>query len=305
MPAPRSTYVNPLLTNIYIGYGGEQNYIAGQLFPTLLVDKETGIYFVRDKENLRAPADARRGEFSRANRVTNTLTQATYTLEEKSLEHAISERVMRNAQDPFDPKKNGIMLVADKLKLDKEIDLYNTLIGASLPGLDTSNSWSTISTDIAGQIRTGRNAIQIATGKKANVAVLSKTSLDSLLKNTAFLDSIKYVSQVNEASLRNAIAAYFDVETVYIADAVYNTAKEGQNDSLSYIWSDVCLLAYVNPNPAIESTSAGYELKQADMAYADEWYEQDTKTTIVRASDFYDNKIVDTGAMYLITNTTT
>lgn len=302
MPVPRSTFVNPLLTDIFVGYKNP-TYVSDELFPTVYVDKETGLYFVRDKENLRAPADARRGEFSRANRVTNLLTQASYTLEEKSLETPISERVMKQYQNPFDPKKNATMLVSEKLKLDKELDLQATILAAGAPGLDTSSSWATISTDIVGQIRTGRNSIQKLTGMKANVCVISKVSLDAVMKNTAFLDSIKYAGAVNEEKLRNALAAWFDIPKIIIADGIYNTAKEGQADNLDYIWGDSCILAYVTPTPAIEVPSAGYELKLKDAAYVDEWYEQAKKTTVVRASDFYDNKIVDPNAMYVITNT--
>lgn len=306
MPTPRTTFVSPLLTDVFVGYSNS-SYIAGQLFPTVTVDKETGLYFVRDKENLRAPADARRGEFSRSNRVTNLLSQATYTLEEKSLETPISERVMKNYSNPFDPKKNATMLVADKLMLDKEKDLYTSILAVASGAntIDASNGWSTISTDIVGQIRTGRNYIQTSTGKKANTCVISKLSLDSLLKNTAFLDSIKYTQVVNEQALRTAIAAYFDVQNVLIADSIENTAKEGQTDVTAYVWSDVCILAYVNPTPSIEQTSAGYHIQLRDAAYVDEWYEQEIKTTFVRANDFYDNKIVDTTALYIITNTTT
>lgn len=303
MPAPRDTFVNPLLTNIYLGYGGEQNFICDDFFPTVYVDKETGLYFVRDKENLRAPTDARRADFARANRVQNSLTTASYALEEKSLEHGIPERVMKNAQSPFDAKKNGTMLVSEKLKLDKEIDLKATILAAGAPGLDTSASWATVSTDVVAQIRTGRNNIQINTGKKANVVVLSKDSYDALMKNTAFIAAVQYTSFPSESALRNKIAEFFDVERVLVADAINNTAKSGQSDVLSYIWSDMAVVAYVNPNPAIESTSAGYELKQTDMAYVDEWYEQQIKTTFVRASDFYDNKVVDPYCMYVLTNT--
>lgn len=302
MPTPRSAFANQLLTNVSVAYSNE-SYIAGQLFPTVFVDKETGLYFVRDKENLRAPADARRGEFSRANRVSNLLTQASYTLEEKTLETAISERVMKSYANPFDPKKNATTLVTDKLMLDKEKDLQTTILAAGAPGLDTSSSWATISTDIVGQIRTGRNSIQKNTGNKANTVVLSKLSLDALCKNTAFLDSIKYSGAVNEAALRNAIAAYFDVQKVLIADAIENTAKEGQTDALDYVWSDNCILAYVSPNAAIETPSAGYELALTGARFVDEWYEQEIKSTMVRANDFYDNKVVDPYAMYVITNT--
>lgn len=303
MPTVRSSFVNPLLTDIFVGYGGEQNYIAGQLFPTVEVDKETGIYFVRDKENLRTPADARRGEFARANRVTNTLTQATYTLEEKTLEHAISERVMRNSQNPFDPKKNGIQLIADKLKIDKEKDLQATILGSGAPGLAVGGAWGTITTDIVGQVRSGRDSIQKNTGKSANVLVLAKDSYDAILKNTAFIEAVKYTSFASEGAQRSRLAEYFDVDRVIIGNAIENTAKEGQADVLNYIWSDNAILLHVTPTPALEVPTAGYELKQAGMAYADEWYEQEIKSWIVRASDFYDNKIVDPNAMYLFTNT--
>lgn len=305
MPAPRSTFVNPLLTDIYVGYGGEQNYIAGQLFPTVYVDRETGIYFVRDKENLRAPADARRGEFSRANRVTNTLTSATYALEEKTLESPVSWKLKINQQLPFDAKKNATMLVSEKLKLDKELDLQATILAAASGSntLDTSTSWATITTDIVGQVRTGRDAIQKATGKVANTAVISKLSLNAVLKNTAFLDSIKYTQVVNEQALRTALAAWLDVPRVLIADAINNTAKEGQTDVLDWIWSDNFVLAYVTPTPAKEVPSAGYELKLNGVAEVDEWDEPEIKTSFVRATDYYDNKIVDPSCMYIITNT--
>jgi len=298
------TFVSPLLTNVFVGYSNP-SYIHGRLFPTVQVDKETGIYFVRDKENLRAPADARRGEFSRANRVMNNLSQATYTLEEKSLETAISERVMNNYSDPFDPKKNATLLVADKLALDEEIDLQNTIIAAASGGntLDTSSSWATTSTDILAQVRTGHAYITKNTGKKANVAVVPRVTRDAILKNLAFIASIQYVKQINDSALRDAMAAWLDVEEVLFADAIQNTSKEGQADSMDWVWSDNFTLAYVERNPQLESTSLGYKLQQRSAAYVDEWFEQDKKTTIVRASDFYDNKIVDTACMYFISNT--
>ncbi len=304
MATPRSTYVNPLLTDISVAYSNE-SYVADKLFPTVMVDKETGLYFVADKESLRSPADARRGEFGRANRVLNTLMTASYTLEEKSLETPISERVMRNYTNPFDPKRNATNLVSEKLLIDKEVDLQTTILAAASGSntLDAATAWATISTDVASQIRTGRNAIQKATGHKANTALISKVSLDALMKNTALLESIKYTNVVNEASLRSAIAQWFDVERVLVGDAINNSSKEGQADSVDYIWGDNCILAYVAPSAALETPTAGYTLTLAGARYVDEWYEQEIKTTFVRANDFYDAKVIDANAMYIITNT--
>lgn len=304
MPSISSTFVSPLLTDVSVAYKNA-SYVADRLFPVVYVNKITGLYFVADKEAMRRPADARRAEYGRANRVVNTLAQASYTLEEKSLETPISDIVMANYDNPFDPKKSATLLVTEKLAMDKEKDLVTTITGAGAPGIDASNGWSTITTDIVGQIRTGRNSIQRNTGQKANVAVVSKTSLDSLMTNTAFIESVKFTTVVNEANLRTALAQWFDVETVIIGDSVENTAKEGQTDVMSYVWSDMVVLAYVPSSAALETPAAGYTLTLTDGRYVDEWYEQENKTTVIRANDFYDSKIVDANAMYVITNTTT
>lgn len=298
MPAPRDTYVNPLLTDVSVAYKNN-NFIAESIFPTVMVDKETGLYFVHDKENLRSPTDARRAEFGRANRVTNTLTEAAYALEEKSLEAPISDRVMRQYDDPFDPKRNATELVTEKLYLDREKDLQTTLVAGAATNTDLNGSWSTTTTDIIGLIRTARNQIHRRTTQKANVVLLGKPAYDVLLENAAFIERIKYTGRPTEGVIRQAIAEFFDVERVIIGEAVENTSKEGQADSLDYIWGDNVIVAFVASSPAIEMPSAGYHLTLRDARFIDEWYEKEIKTSFVRANDFYDSKIVVPDALYV------
>lgn len=300
MPSVRSTFVDPLLTNVSVAYK-PQGLIADQVFPTVVVNKETGIYFVKDKENLRAPADALRGEFSRANRVTNTLTQATYELQEKSLETPISERVMKNYDNPFDPKRNATELVTDKLAIDKEKDLVTTLSTAVTP-TDLSGSWSTTTTDIIGQIRAGRGTILKNTGHEANTLILSKEAYDLALENADVIERLKYTSRATEQTISTALADFFGVDRILIGKGVENTAKEGQADALNYIWGEYIFLMYVAPSPAIETPSAGYHLQLSNARYVDTWYEQEIKTTFVRANDFYDAKVVDSTAMLAWSN---
>jgi len=301
MPAPRDTYVNPLLTDISVAYKNE-SFIFDQLFPRVMVNKETGTYFVMDKSNLRAPGDAKRSELSRANRVAWGLTSASYSLTERALETPITDRVMRNYSDPLVPKTTATNLVSDLLLLDAEKDLQATILASGAPGLDENSSWSTISTDIIGHVRTAKSSVQKNTGKKANTIVIGKPALDVLLNNTAFIDRVKYTTIATEQALKNAIAGFFDIPTVLFADAIENTAKEGQTDVLDYIWGDTVIVAYVERQPALESPCAGYTLTLENARYVDEWYEEAIKTTFVRANDFYDSKIVDPNAMYVFTD---
>lgn len=298
---PRNTYVNPLLTDISVAYRSK-NLIGEQIFPTVPVQKETGIYFVVDKENLRAPSDARRADLGRANRVENNLTEATYSLEERSLETPISDRVMRQYQDPFDPKRNATNLVSDKLAILKEQEIRSAILNSGATGLDENGAWSTASTDVLGHIRTAKNSVLKGTGNDANVMVIGKPALDALLTNTALIEAIKYTQAVTEEALINALQNYFDIPKVLIGKGVNNTSKEGQSDSLDFIWSDEAVVAYVPDAPSLETPAAGYLLQLENARYVDEWYEQEHKATFVRANDFYGVKIVDPNAMYIFTD---
>lgn len=298
---PRTTYVNPLLTDISVAYQSK-NLIGEQIFPTVQVDTETGVYFVVDKENLRSPADARRADLGRANRVENTMTTASYALEERSLETPITDRVMRQYKDPFDPKKNATILVSDKLAILKEKEIRATILASGATGLDENSAWATASTDILGHIRTAKNTVLKGCGNDANVMVIGKPALDALLTNTALIDAIKYTQAVTEEALIVALQNYFDIPKVLIGKGVENTAKEGQTDSQDFIWSDEAIVAYVPDAPALETPSAGYLLQLRDARYVDEWREDEIKSSFVRANDFYSAVIVDKNAMYIFTD---
>jgi len=298
---PRNTYVNPLLTSISVGYQ-VKNLIGREIFPTVSVPTETGEYFVVDRENSRTPADARRADLGRANRVDNNMTTASYSLEERSLETPITDRIMRQYADPFKPKTNATNLVTGKLELLAEKEIRAAILASGAPSLDENGAWSTASTDILGHIRTAKNSILQNTNEDANLLVIGKPALDALLTNTALVEAIKYTQAVSESALIAALQNYFDIDRVLIGKGVENTAKEGQTDAHNFIWGEEAILAYVAPTPAVETPSAGYLFELEDARYVDEWYEQEIKTTFVRANDFFQPKIVDPKALYIFTD---
>lgn len=304
MPATRQTFVDPLLTNVSVAYKNT-SFVADRLFPTVNVQKETGIYFVKDKENLRAPADAERGEFDRANRVTNTLSQATYTLSERSLESPISDRVMQNYDDPFDPMRNATELVTEKLLIDNEKDARDALIASTTP-TDVAGAWATSSTDIKGAIRNQAQTILRNTGQRPNTIMISEDAMNNaFLKNDALIDAIKYTRAASNQELFNSVGAFLGVPNVVVGSAIENTAAEGQTDSLGFIWDDYVILAYVAPTAALETPTTGYKLAKEGGLQVDRWYEQEIKTTFVRASHYFDNKVIDSSAYHVFQDVVT
>jgi hypothetical protein len=52
----------------------------------------------------------------------------------------------------------------------------------------------------------------------------------------------------------------FDVERVFVASAIKNTAVEGETAAYSFVWGKSALLLHVAPNPGLLTPSGGYTL---------------------------------------------
>lgn len=304
---PQSVFVDKLLTNVYIGYKNAE-LIADELFPRVEVNEETGIYFKNDKSNLVAPSDTRRALSGTANRITGKLLQDTYALEEHVLEEYIDDRVKKQAQSPFNPERNATNRIAGVLAIEKEEQLRDNLATAtaSVNNVDIAGAWDTVSTDIRAAVLTGKDNMQKKTGVRPNTMVVDRVTYNGLIKNTDIKNSIAYTSDKTESKIRSLLAAYFDVDRVLIAGGIQQSAAVSGTGS--FIWSTkgIAYLAYVNPSPSIEEVvNAGYQLFMEDMVYVDKRREEAEKSDVVRATDFYVQKITDADALYRMYDTIT
>lgn len=304
---PQTVFVDPLLTDVYIGYKNTE-LIADLLAPKIPVREESGLYFVADKSNLLVPGSTKRALTGNANRITGTLTTDTYTLEEHTLEEWIDDRIMKTYQTPFDPRKNATNRIAGQLQIEKENELISALSAATASGnlVDSAGNWATAGTDLRAAVKTGNNRIHKATGVRANTLVLDRLTYDALVgTNTAFIAAVAYTSDKTEAKLRSLIAAYFDVDNVLIAGGIKQSAATGGTGSFLWSTKGIAYLAYVNPAPVIEETSAIYQFYKPDMIGVDVRREEGAKSDVVRATDFYQMNVIDSDCLYKFLDTVT
>ena len=304
---PQSVFVDPLLTNVYLGYKNAE-LVADIFAPKVPVNKESGIFFKNDKSNLIVPGSTKRGLTGSANRVSGKLNTDTYTLEEHSLEEWIDDRILKTYDNPFDPRRNATNRIAGQLLIEKENELITNLAAATTGSnkVDAAGNWATAGTDLRAQVKTGNNLIHKATGVRANTLVLDRLSYDALVgTNTDFKASIAYTMDKTEANLRNLIAGYFDVQQVLIAGGIKQSAAESGTGSFLWSTKGLAYLAYVNPTPAIEEPSALYQFYKEDMVGVDVRREEGHKSDVVRATDFYVMKVVDSDCLYKFLDTVT
>jgi hypothetical protein len=296
-------YVDVQLTDVSVRYSND-NYIADKLFPVVMVPKKTGIMYKYDKANLKAASSIRTG-VERAARVEYGLTKVTYgPLIEHALEEAIEWDIINEAVDPLDPKIDAVNNISERMLVEKEIALAaklgDTAVITQYETLGAGNQWNDYTnSDPFRDIEEGRITVQKNALKKPNTVFMGMDVWSVLKNHPGMLERVKYTQlpTLNEQLFKDLFPG---IETVLIGEAMKNTAKDGQTDTLETIWGENFWIAYITPQPGIRTVSLGYTLTLNNGRYVDGWTEQEVKADFVRVNDYYEQYIVAAEAAFLI-----
>lgn len=250
----------------------DATFVAGVAASHIPVTQEAGKfnvyppgYFWRDEAKVR-PLGGRPAQVSYA------VEDGTYSAEEWALEHVIDDRTRRNARNQQNLDKNAVRLLTGKqlIRADR-IWVQNFFatgkwgmevegVGAT-PGTDEFLQWNDAASTPISDIEDYKELIRAATGMEPNTLILGANVRKALKNHPEFIERTKYTSS---AAITNAImAALFEVENVRVARAMYNQADErlpGDDhggEDLTYIADpNAALLAYIDPNPTLDSPTA-------------------------------------------------
>lgn len=304
MPQVIDYQIDEALTQMSVAYQNGQ-LVGTRLLPRVEVGSRTGFYFTFDKSRFRVE-DSRRTGTSRANRISSGMVKTAFgPLMEHSLEQDIEYDVRDSYPSPHDARVDAtedVTAVLD-LTLEQEIAtmLTNTAVITQNVTLSGTDQWSDYqNSDPFAVIQTGIDTIKLNAGVTPNRFTLGYQVWAKLRHHPDLLGRLS-VATVRVLTPQ-LLADLIGVEEVIIADAVYNSADEGQTASMGYVWGKHALLAYVQQTPGIRKMSLGYTLQLEDARYVDRWDEPWVKAEFVRANDYYEPKIVAAEAGYLIKN---
>lgn len=311
-PTKSDVHVDKMLTNILIGYSN-QEYIADQIFPVVLVDKQTDIipeinqdYFFRSDANVIA-------EGNTAPDVGYKVTKSdTFYCTPVGLRHFISDARRANEDMPFNSDREASLLVMEKMLLKREVDFVTDfwktgVWGTDVTGGTTTTKWSNFGTsDPITDIRTYKRTVRRLIGRDPNTLVLGDLTFDVLQDHPDFLDRIKYTgsnTQPADVTL-NALASLFGVDKVLVGRSIYTTTNEGASSfTYSALWDDDALLMYLPPSPSVWTPSAGYTFVWrtglpggADMQWVRKYRDDERLGDYVEVRSYYDQKLTVSNA---------
>lgn len=268
-PTPRDLHVDALLTTMSVGYVQDQKkFFADKLFPTVPVLKQTDLYtvwpkgaFFRDQVQPRPLGGA-------VPIVGFDVGSESYICQELGLGTMIDDRTRANADKPLNPDKASMRMLVGQHLIKRDRIAATKYLRTGVWGTDVAGVTGTLTgteflrfdqagSDPIGVISRWKDFIAETTGYEPNVLVLGRRTKSILKQHPDILDKIKFTQK--GIITDELLAALFEVERILTPSAVYNTAKEGAVDNLTFIVdSDCMLLTYAPSEPAMEEPSGGY-----------------------------------------------
>jgi len=263
-PTRSDVHVNKPLTMMSIAYiQDSKDFVADKIFPVVPVQKQSDRYFSYDKgywfrtgAQKRAPgSESAGGGFH----VDNT---PSYFCDVIAHHMDVDDQTRQNADEPINMDRDATQFVTQQLLLKREIDFMAKYFAANIwtghaggdftPALTWDNAASLPINDIDNL----KSEVKSKTGRMPNTLTVARDVFTMLKNNPSILDRIKYTQR--GLITEDLLASLFGVDKFLVADAVLNSAQEGQADSLNFIVSKKALLTYAAPAPSIMQPSAGY-----------------------------------------------
>lgn len=261
------------LTNYSFGLQMQDGvFVAGAASSRVPVTQEAGKfnvyppgYFWRDEAQVRPLG-------GRPVQVGYGIKEDTYVAEEWALEHVIDDRTRANSRVQGRLDENATRLLTTKQMIRADRIWATSFFASGVWGQEVTGvaagvgageflSWADDASSPLSDIEDWKETIRAGTGMEPNTLVLGSNVRKRLKNHPEFVDRIKYTSS---AAITNTImATMFEIDNLRVARAIYNSAEErlpGDNnggENFQYIVDpDALLLAYIEPNPTIDSPTA-------------------------------------------------
>lgn len=327
--------IDPLVTGFGLKFIQTQDaYIADDVAPVIGSNGDTGTYFIWEPANLFRIENTAWSNNGGAPRVDMRATKDAYLCLKYGLEIPVSDDDRRNSLDPVGLERRATERITRGMILDREnrvaTTITNLTISDGVNGISSLTApaggtrWSGTTADPRGNIDTGKQQMLKQIGVLPNTLILGADSYFDIVKNNTtgtagaiIKAAIQYVLATTANNINPALVAqFFDIERVLVGWGIKDTSNEGKTiqsarlqseaaaASGDYMWKNLGLLAYIDPNPGQDSMQF-YSTFASVPFIGDRYREDQTESDILRVKQVLVEKQVCRAAGFLIKPLTT
>lgn len=262
-PTLSDVHVNRPLTDISVGWQQQQDeFVAGTVFPTVPVEKQSDLYYVYNRGDWYRSQAQRRAPATESAGGGWQLSTDQYFAHRYSIHKDVDDMIRANADAALSLDADATRWVTAQLLLIREITWMTQYF---TPGVWTNQTtpsplWSASGSTPIQDIRNQIIARKAATGYRPNTLVLGPRVWSILIDHPDVIARVNAGQTPNGPAVANemTLARILGLDRVLIAWGVQNSAIEGAAESTDFIAGKHALLAYAAPNPGLLQPSAGY-----------------------------------------------
>lgn len=276
-PTAGDVHVNRPLTNFSQKYLQDTDmFMAMMAWPNLPVSNQSDLYYVFDRGDFYRDDAEERADGTESSGGGFDLSQDPYFARVYSFHKDVTDRQRANQDPGVQLDQSATQFVTHKLLIRRERIMQANLFGTGWGTTVTGNAsptgnqfrfWSDPNSTAISDVRTGIRTVHQATGYRPNKMLIGREAYDTLLDNDDVLSRITGGATPNMPAMvmRQLLAALFELDAIYVMDAVYNTAVQGATDSNSFIGGDNALLYYAPDAVGLEEPTAGVQFSWTGM----------------------------------------
>ena len=264
-PTQSDLHVNALLTDMSAMYNQDaENFIARDVFPIVSVPKMSDRYVVYSRADFNRNQMAKRAPGTTVKNVGYRIdNQPTYLCDVWALGKTIDDQTRGNADNIFNLDLEATRLLTTQSLINREVQWMSTFFQPNVwsnmwsggaassgayptaPAASTASSytfmkWSNAASTPIQDIRILKQIVQLTNGtERPNKMVIGRPVLDVLIDHVEFVDRVKYGQTAPRPAkvVLEALAEIFEMDTVHVSDAIYNTAPEaaGVDSGATYV----------------------------------------------------------------------
>lgn len=293
-----------------------EEFIGLKALPPLPVPNKAGQYPViqRSGGNLLRNETKRRGPTSNYARLSRATTTDTYTCIEYGIEELVDDSENRDYSRFFPLEAKATTFAYRQVQLAHEIRAAAKLFDRSVFTATTSGTAYTAanrtSFDIGLDIDICKNAIKSRGESTANLTLIMSLPQFYLIRSSTLLQNrIRGTISTDSQLLldRQAVADALGLKEVLVGGAYYDTSDQNKASVMTQVWADSLMwLGTIAPAAGPEayfSGGAGYTLfweQDSAIFQVESYREEERRSTVIRARQFTDEKIVLANAGQLL-----
>lgn len=249
-----------------------KGFIAEMVLPIVPVVETTGKIANYGNGHLRIETTLHigRGPYARVDSVTRS--SDTYSLENHGLQATITDEDFRNVEKPYDARIDETDALTTHLLLEKEAGLANILQdpaiitqGITLAGNAQYNNRDHADSNPIEDRQTAGNTLLDIIGSEPNVAIMGRKVFNALRFHNQLIRSLGFADNRAGALSEAELAMALELEKIFVGDALFNSAKEGQADVIGPVWGKDLIYAKVG-EPALRQKVLGFTMQKSGRA---------------------------------------